>query len=257
MSMSLPVLISALASSLLLPPVSPFLMCLAGFWLRRRAPRTGLALMLLGALILLVLSTRIGALWVIRPLEAQYAPLASAGNAQAIVVLGSGRIDEAPEYGGSDDSTAIGMKRLQYAAYLARRTGLPLLVTGGSPDGSPESEAALMARNLQRDFGVPVRWQETRADTTAQNASYSAAMLKADGIERILLVTDSIHMPRAMRVFAHTGLQVQAAPTVFAGRSRPRLTDYLPRAGNLELASYALREWVGQLWYGLRRAVGQ
>ncbi|MFX7731723.1 YdcF family protein, partial [Acinetobacter baumannii] len=92
--------------------------------------------------------------------------------------------------------------RLQYAAYLARRTGLPILVTGGSPDGSPESEAALMARNLQRDVGVPVRWQETRADTTAQNASYSAAMLKADGIERILLVTDSIHMPRAMRVFA-------------------------------------------------------
>lgn len=255
--MSLPVLISALASSLLLPPVSPVLLCLAGWWLRRRAPRTGLGLMLLGVAVLLVLSTRIGALWVIRPLEAQYPALASPGNAQAIVILGSGRVDEAPEYGGSDDATAIGMKRLQYGAYLARQTGLPILVTGGSPDGSPESEASLMARDLQRDFGVPVRWQETRADTTAQNASYSAAMLKADGVERILLVTDSIHMARAMRVFAQTGLQVQAAPTLFFGNARSRPTDILPRAGNLELASYALREWIGQLWYRARTAVGQ
>ncbi|BEV16547.1 YdcF family protein [Herbaspirillum sp. DW155] len=257
MSMSLPVLISALASSLLLPPVSPVLLCLAGGWLRRRAPRAGLALMLLGVAMLLVLSTRIGALWVIRPLEAQYPALTSPGHAQAIVILGSGRVDEAPEYGGSDDSTAIGMKRLQYGAYLARQTGLPVLVTGGNPDGSPESEAALMARVLQRDFNVPVRWQETRADTTAQNALYSAAMLKADGIERILLVTDSIHMARAMRVFTQTGLQVQAAPTLFLGNARARVTDLLPRAGNLELASYALREWIGQMWYRARAALGR
>ncbi|WP_299538148.1 YdcF family protein [uncultured Herbaspirillum sp.] len=255
--MSLPVLLSAMASSLLLPPVSPLLLYLAGRWLRRRAPRSGLALMLLGMMILLVLSTRVGALWTVRPLEDQYPPLTSPGDAQAIVILGSGRVDRAPEYGGSDDATALGMKRLQYGAYLARQTGLPILVTGGSPDGSPESEAALMTRDLQRDFGVAVRWQEQQADTTAQNASHSAAMLKADGITRILLVTDSIHMPRAMRVFTQTGLQVRAAPTLFHGRSRPRPTDYLPRASNLELASYALRERIGLWWYRFRSALEQ
>lgn len=257
--MSLPVLISAIASSLLLPPVSPVLLYLAGVMLRRRAPRIGLALMLLGGAILLVLSTRIGALWVVRPLEAQYPPLASPGQvqAQAIVILGSVRIDQAPEYGGSDESTPLGMKRLQYGAYLARQTGLPILVTGGSPDGSPQSEAAVMARTLQRDFGVAVRWQETRSDTTAENASYSAAMLRAEGIERVLLVTDTLHMPRAMRVFTQTGLQVQAAPTLFLDRARARPTDYLPRAGNLDLASYALREWIGQCWYRVRHALGQ
>ncbi|WP_413457246.1 YdcF family protein [Herbaspirillum huttiense] len=257
MSMSLPVLISAIASSLLLPPVSPVLLYLAGVMLRRRAPRVGLALMLLGGAILLVLSTRIGALWVVRPLETQYPPLASPGQAQAIVILGSGRMDQAPEYGGSDESTPLGMKRLQYGAYLARQTGLPILVTGGSPDGSPQSEAAVMARTLQRDFGVAVCWQETRSDTTAENASYSAAMLRAEGIERVLLVTDTLHMPRAMRVFTQTGLQVQAAPTLFLDRARARPTDYLPRAGNLDLASYALREWIGQCWYRVRHALGQ
>lgn len=253
--MSFSVLLSAVASSLLLPPVSPLLLCLAGWLWRRRAPRTGAALVLLGVASLLVLSTRIGALCLIAPLENQYPPLASVGDAQAIVILGSGRIDQAPEYGGLDDATPIGMKRLQYGAALHRQSGLPILVTGGSPDGSPQSEAELMARVLQRDFGVPVRWQERHADTTADNATLSAAMLKAEGIERVLVVTDSIHMPRAMRAFARTGLQARAAATLFLVPARARVTDYLPGASHLQMASYALREWIGQAWYRLRTAV--
>ncbi len=253
--MPLAVLVSAVASTLLLPPVAPLLLCLAGALLRRRMPRGGPLLVALGVALLLLLSTRVGALLVVRPLENQYPALSApvaAGNAQAIVILGSGRIDRAPEYGGADDAKPIGMKRLQYGAYLHRQTGLPILVTGGNPDGSPESEAAVMARVLQRDFGVPVRWQEQQSNTTADNATLSAAMLRADGIERVLLVTDSLHMPRAMRVFALTGLQVQAAPTVFAGPARARPIDYFPNAGSLQLSSYALHEWIGQCWYRLR-----
>jgi len=253
--MPLAVLVSAIASTLLLPPVSPLLLCLAGVLLRRRMPRGAAAMVALGVIVLLLLSTRAGALLVVRPLENQYPALSdpgAAGSAQAIVILGSRRIVGAPEYGGADDANPIGMKRLQYGAYLHRRTGLPILVTGGNPDGSPESEAAVMARVLQRDFGVPVRWQEQHSDTTAENATLTAAMLKAEGIERVLLVTDSLHMPRAMRAFALSGLQAQAAPTLFAGPARARLTDYLPNAGSLQLSSYALHEWVGQCWYLLR-----
>ncbi|KAF1040302.1 MAG: hypothetical protein GAK35_03525 [Herbaspirillum frisingense] len=250
--MPLSVLISAIASTLLLPPVSPVLLCTAGFLLRRRARRTGRLLMALGIALLLVLSTHVGALLLVRPLESQYRPLSGAGDAQAIVILGSGRIDNAPEYGGIDDANMIGMKRLQYGAYLHRQTGLPILVTGGAPDGSPESEAALMARTLSRDFGVETRWQEGRSNNTAENATMSAAMLKAAGITRILLVTDSIHMPRSMRAFAQTGLDVRAAPTMFATSARPRVVDYFPNASNLRLASYAMHECVGQLWYMIR-----
>lgn len=251
-AMSFSILLSAVASSLLLPPVSPLLLCLAGLLWRRRAPRTGAALMLAGLAVLLLLSTRVGALWLIGPLERQYPPLKTVGDAQAIVILGSGRIDQAPEYGGLDDATPLGMKRLQYGAALQRSSGLPILVTGGSPDGSPESEAEVMARILQRDFGVTVRWQERQADTTADNATWTAAMLQANGIQRVLVVTDSIHMPRAMRAFARTGLQARAAPTLFLAPARTGVTDYLPGASHLQMASYALREWIGQAWYRLR-----
>ena len=64
-----------------------------------------------------------------------------AQRAGAIVVLGGGRYDEAPEYG--DDTISLaGLRRVRYAAVLQRRTGLPVLVSGGSvyAEPLPESE---------------------------------------------------------------------------------------------------------------------
>lgn len=246
------VLVSAIASTLLLPPVNALLLCAAGFLLRRRRRQTGNLLIALGVAMLLVLSTRPGAMLLVRPLENQYPPLAAAGDAQAIVILGAGRLGNAPEYGHGDEASMIGMKRLQYGAYLQRQTGLPILVTGGNPDGSAESEAALMARTLRRDLGAEVRWEEGRSNTTYDNASMSADMLKAAGIGRILLVTDAIHMPRSVRAFVGAGLTVTPAPTLFTGAAPSRVTDYFPTASNLQLSSYAMREWIGQIWYRVR-----
>lgn len=252
------VLLSALAGALLLPPLNALLLCAAGFALRRRRRRLGNLLVLAGVALLLVLSTRVGALLLVRPLENRYPPLTGPGQAQAIVVLGAGRQSSAPEYGHLDAASMNGLKRLEYGAWLHKRTGLPILVTGGSPDGSPESEAALMARVLQQDFQVQARWQEDRSNNTVDNAALSAAILKPAGIERVLLVTDAIHMPRAMQAFAATGLQATAAATMYASTARPLPTDYLPTAGNLQLSGYAMHEWIGMLWQRLRRfASGQ
>ncbi|WDZ97543.1 YdcF family protein [Herbaspirillum sp. WKF16] len=250
--MNFQVLLSAVAGAVLLPPLNAMLLCALGCLLRPRLRRTGNLLIALGAALLLVLSTRAGALLLVAPLENQYAALADAGQAQAIVILGEGRMADAPEYGHADSPRPLGLARLAYGAWLHKSGGLPILVTGGAPDGSVESEAALMARALQRNFGVAARWQEGRSNNTNDNAIMSAALLKRAGIERVLVVTDAIHMPRAMRCFADAGLNAVAAPTLFASAGRGALTDYFPRASNLALAGYAMHEWIGLLWYRLR-----
>ncbi|MBP0596494.1 YdcF family protein [Herbaspirillum sp. LeCh32-8] len=254
--MNASVLLSAVAGAVLLPPLNAMLLCAAGCLLRRRWRRAGNLLIVLGAGLLLVLSTRAGALLLVRPLQDQYPALADVGRmqpqAQAIVILGEGRLPNAPEYDHADSPRPLGLKRLAYGAWLHKRTGLPILVTGGAPDGSPESEAALMARALQQHFEVRARWLEGQSDNTRENATLSAAILKPAGIERVLLVTDAIHMPRAMQAFSAAGLQPIAAPTVFTGAERTVAGNYFPRAANLQLASYAMHEWIGQLWYRLR-----
>ena len=54
-----------------------------------------------------------------------------------------------------------------------------------------------------------------------------------DGISRILLVTDAMHMPRAKMVFSKAGLDVIAAPTMFFGFESIGPFDFLTSAEGL------------------------
>lgn len=241
-------------SALLLPPLNLVIPCGIGLLLRKRWPRAGLALGAASLAVLLVLSTKAGAQLLVRPLENLTAPLTpvAARGAEAIVVLGGGRVGNAPEYAGRDSPSLHTLARLRYAAMLQRRTGLPVLVSGGRPDGAPESEAALMARSLRDDFAIPVRWLEQDSDNTAENARFSAQQLQRAGIGRVLLVTDAMHMPRSQAIFARTGFDVIAAPTLFFGHERWSAGDFLPGGEGFQRSHYALHEWIGLLWYRLR-----
>lgn len=250
-------IVNTTLGALLLPPFSLVLLCALGLLLRRKWPRTGIALVIASLLTVTVLSTHFGAMLLVRPLEQRHVPLAVSKDlqAQAIVVLGGGRFSNAPEYAGQDVVSLRSLARVRYGARLQRATGLPLLVSGGAPEGVPPSEAALMATVLRDEFGVPVRWVEGDSDNTAQNAEFSARMLRPAGVRRIILVTDAIHMARASRAFAATGLEVIAAPTGFYSTERETAVDWLPSAASLHLSAYALHEWLGRIWYALRRNI--
>lgn len=252
--MSVGIILTKTLSALLLPPLNLILLCAVGLKLYRKQPRLGFALSSSALAALAIISTPAGALLLLSPLEKLSTPLTSAqaSDAQAIVLLGGGRMMNAPEYGDQDTPNLIALARVRYAAKLHRDTGLPVLASGGSPDGSAESEAAIMARSLEEDFAIPVKWVEERSDDTAQNASFSATMLKQAGVNRILLVTDALHMPRSRAVFEKTGLEVVPAPTMFFSRNRLTLLDFMPSGEGLRRSHYALHEWIGILWYSLK-----
>lgn len=244
-------------SAMLLPPLVFVAPALAGWMLRRWWPRFGSLLWAFSLLALLVFSTVAGGRLLVAPLEAQVPALTAAAKeeAQAIVVLGGGRHKEAAEYAHLDSPGPATLGRLRYAAYLQRQTGLPILVTGGAPDGGDESEAAVMARVLRQEFQVPVKWLEEASINSAQNASLSASLLREANIDSILLVTDALHMARAQRVFSQQGLRVIAAATYFHSHGATEPQDYIPGARGFGLTHYALHEWVGLLWYRLRYGV--
>jgi uncharacterized SAM-binding protein YcdF (DUF218 family) len=247
-------LTTQIISALLLPPLNLALLLAAGFLLRKRWPRIGATLFVISLFILLLLGTRAGAGLFVAPLEAIAPPLSSAGTvgAQAIVVLGGGSIAHAPEYGGRDIPSLPTLARLRYAAQLHRQTGLPLLVTGGTPKGSGESEAAVMARALREDFATPVKWIESASINTAQNAQLSASILTQAGVWRVLLVTDPIHMARAKSAFEKAGLQPIPAPTGFVTGGPLDVADFVPTGDAMALSHYALHEWIGMVWYWIR-----
>lgn len=252
-------LINAIPRSLILPPSSLFLLILIGLAIWRRWPRTGRSLAAAGVAALALLSVTAVADLFVRPLERMTRPLHAPerAGAQAIVVLAAGRLRDAPEYGGRDIPDYIALARLRYAAHLQRRTELPVLVSGGTAGEPragerPYSLGDAMATALREDFGVPVRWVEARSRDTAENAAYSAALLREDEVRRVLLVTDAMHMARARAAFERAGLEVVDAPTMFFTGQARSIHAWIPSAEGLRRSWYALYELIGIAWYRLR-----
>lgn len=242
---------------LLLPPGQLLILALlALFWRKRKMLIC--TLMSLAVLQVFILSLPITASWLLGKLEEPYPPrfeLWKQGSLpQAIVVLGSGRNLHVPEYAGGESTSLAGIERLRYAALLHRATGLPILVTGGSPLTEARSEAELMRDVLQDEFRVPVKWLETQSHTTWQNAQFTDDLLAAEGIRSAWLVTQAWHMPRSLYSFRNRKLDYLPASVSYSGTIQ--WTDYhmkfVPQATALVRSTIALHEWIGLLWYALR-----
>ena len=254
-------MVKILLKSLLLPPFGLLLALLLIILLIKRRPRLGRALLWAYLGVFYLLSTPGVASHLLLSLE-WYPPLVETADiegAGAIVVLSAAGYRGGPEYqeadapeAAADRAGSLTLQRLEYAAYLARRTGLPILTTGSSRSFGPErSMAQLMKRTLEEDFRVAVRWTEDQAQDTFQNARNSRALLHDEGIETVLLVTHAWHMPRAVFSFETAGLQVIAAPTRFTYPPEPIIGDFFPTIGALHSSYYGLHEWMGLAWYWL------
>jgi len=91
------------------------------------------------------------------------------------------------------------------------------------------------------EFGVAVRWSEARSRRTHENAAYSAQMLKAAGITRVVLVAHAADMRRATGEFADAGIETIPAATGIAP-DKLHLVDLLPSVSGLGASYHALYE---------------
>lgn len=237
-----------LLRTLILPPGSLVLIAIAGAWLLARhaagrARRLGLTLLVLGLGALWFLSVPAVADLLLRAADRVPAldPARAADvQAQAIVILaGGGARHSAPEYGQAPSASDTLLERLAYGAYLAHRTGLPVLVSGDF------AESESMHTVLARDFGVATRWIESHSRDTFQNAAYSAPLLRSAGVSRILLVTSASHAYRARREFEAAGFSVVAAPVGIWTPQVLTLRRCLPSIIGLRDSTEALYELIG------------
>ena len=238
-------------SDLVLPPTSLLVATLVGVALAKRRRAVGLTLVVASQLLLAALCLPVVANALARSLEPPPVTSEQLKRAQAIVILAGGSNLGSPEWGGETVKTTT-LQRLRYGAKLARETGLPILVTGGRPLRSKYAEGELMSDVLTSEYKLGVRWIEVEAMTTGENALMAAQALKTDGIKRIALVTDAIHMPRSRQAFERAGLEVIACPTAYAGQRPFGWYQLAPGVAALHLSNMALREWFSQWFYALR-----
>lgn len=244
----MPRLVTDFLVELILPPGGPLLLCAAGFLLLQRFHAAGRILSWTGILSIWISSLGVVGDAMLRALEPAPAAVSDLSRAQALVVLGGGRNLGSPEFG-EDTVNDYTLVRVRYAARIARETGLPVLVTGGSPNGGVLSEAETMHIAFSKDFQVPIRWIERESKTTAESAVRTYALLAPEGIRRIGLVSTAWHLPRASGAFRKSGFEVVPAPTGYISREDLRAIDFLPTATGMHNTRFALREMLGFLWY--------
>jgi uncharacterized SAM-binding protein YcdF (DUF218 family) len=186
------------------------------------------------------------------PLTARYPirPFQPPSGLQAIVVLASDVLPPEYErpYSLPDTDT---FRRCEHAAWIYRQSGsLPVLACEGVRRGA---KTPSVMRELLRRSGVPEDkvWLEVRSRSTHENALYGAAILRQNGIRRIVLVVDAQSMPRASACFRKEGFEVTPAPTELRTLG-PWNEELIPNWRALRRNEITLHELLGLAWYRLR-----
>ncbi|KPJ97061.1 MAG: hypothetical protein AMJ55_00440, partial [Gammaproteobacteria bacterium SG8_15] len=220
-------------ASILLPPTGLLVLAMVGIGIAMIWKKLGLWVASLSMLGVLLCSMPAVSAVIVNSLQSDPAipptdMKKTLAKADALVVLAGGRYTAAEEFGG-DTVSSYTLERIRYAAWIVKRTGLPLILSGGRVHDEDKSEAQLMREILQKEFIVIVDHVEEKSRTTYENAKNTAQFLKQNDLRKIALVTHAAHMPRAKAAFEYFEIEVIPAPTAFYGRdTTQQFSNFLP-----------------------------
>ncbi len=240
--------LSKFAVSLTYPPALSLCLALLAIPVLLRHRRAGVALMLAAAGWSALWSVPLASDWLRGRLEERYPVVEEAAlpRADAIVVLGGGS-----HYGWLRRSNVsaedLESSRLAAGAraWLAGRA--PRIILSGGGDGA-SSEARTMARAISR-LGVPssALMLEERSRNTRDNARYTAALAQRHRVRSVLLVTSSLHMPRAIAEFRAAGIDAVAVSVPERATRSNWRERWLPSHSALWRSGRAFKEYGGLL----------
>lgn len=130
-----------------------------------------------------------------------------ASPADAIVVLGAAAYDARP--------SPVLQERIRHALDLYRRGYADTLIfTGGYGYGARFSESQVARRYALRE-GVPedAVLIEALSRTTYENLAQTRLLLQERGLHRVIVVSDPLHMARALRLCRLLGIDARGSPT--------------------------------------------
>jgi uncharacterized SAM-binding protein YcdF (DUF218 family) len=199
--------------------------------------------------------------YLVKSLEWQNLPPAEIPTAEAIVLLGGAT--RSPEEPRQFPEVLEAGDRVIYAAKLYKDNKAPIIIISGGRiewkgGGTPESTD--IARLLEF-MGIPQEAivEEPDSLNTYENAVNVSKILKQRKINRVLLVTSAIHMPRSLSIFKRQKIEAIPAPTDFLiskqelseldSTNEGKIIYLLPDTEKLHQTTQALKEYIGILVY--------
>lgn len=229
-----------------------FLLLLA--LLAARFKKSGLAkkLVIAAGIVFILCSTGYLPPFLAKKLESRYSPL----NVSTLKVvrgkiyihlLGSGYGAD-PRLPATAQLGTTAQVRLIEAIRIYRQLDSSILVCSGSSvsEPLPQSQVARRAAILLGVDSARIITLDTPS-TTQEEAE--ALGNRAEKNSTIIIVTDALHMPRAIKLFTQQGFHPAAAPTNFKVLQTPNELSFKwwPSLGNISLMDMILHEYLGNL----------
>lgn len=132
---------------------------------------------------------------------------AAPGKADAAIVLGAASFGEAP--------SPVFRERINYAVRLYRRGMVKKIIFTGARDSADEPAASAVASRYAAHCGVPRQdiLTEDSSATTEENLSFARDLAAARGLKTFYIVSDPLHMMRAMAMAEDLSMIARPAPT--------------------------------------------
>jgi uncharacterized SAM-binding protein YcdF (DUF218 family) len=131
-----------------------------------------------------------------------------AAQADAIIVLGAAAYDARP--------SPVFEERIRHGLDLYQRGYAPvLLFTGGYGGSSARFSESQVARRYALKHGVPESaiLIESTSRTTRQNLEQARRLMQQHDLRRVIVVSDPLHMARALRLSRELGVEALGSPT--------------------------------------------
>ncbi|MCJ7766260.1 MAG: envelope biogenesis factor ElyC [Thiovulaceae bacterium] len=186
----------------------------------------------------------------LKPLEQQYpALLATPQEISYVMVLGSGHTSNAKLPISSQLSRTAVVRLSEGIRQYNNLQNAKLVVSGYNGFYDPSSHASMQKR-LALSLGVKredIMMFEEPKDTEDE----ALAMKARVGSEPFILVTSASHMPRAIRIFTHLGLNPIAAPTDYNAGGKIEWL-HMPDGDGLQRSNLAFHEYYGLIWQWIK-----
>lgn len=188
------------------------------------------AILLLLALLILYVAINAQLIWT-------YAGVDEKRPTDVAIVLGAGTSGTEP--------SPVFKERLNHGIWLYQNGYVKkLILTGGFEEGSQFSDSYIAMRYVE-SMGVPREniLYEEKSTITQENIKYAKQIMDEKGFRTAILVSDPLHMKRAMRMAGDAGIEAFSSPTP--------TSKYISLPNRVKFLIREVFFYIGYQWYRL------
>ncbi|MCL2519320.1 MAG: YdcF family protein [Oscillospiraceae bacterium] len=137
----------------------------------------------------------------------RYGNIDETATADAVIVLGAGVLDNKP--------SPVFEERINHGILLYKNGYVDKIIFTGGKGKNSEYSDSFIARNYAIENGVPFEdiFIEEQSTITQENISYAKQIIEDNNFSMVIIVSDPLHMKRAMIMSKDYGLTAYSSPT--------------------------------------------